>query len=226
MADMIESFLTASPQEIQAASPSALSMHQNATRSTLQRLRQEKEEAEKKAALLERRVEQLERSSDGGQKKPRKNGSQRQTVCDDVEERLSRLERDVAYIMMKAVNALDGGGQRADVEAKPRDPETLLSEVASRLGVNMKEVLSRSREDRIVLARKIFTILARGAFPWVSLKEVGRILGRDHSSVISGIRTVVKNPRHFDQAVSIGRSLGIPVNRLLEIRQHYLEEKK
>ena len=220
MADMIESFLTASPKALQEASPSSLSMHQRTIRNTLQGLRQAKEAAEKKVALLERRIEQMER-------KPPESPRQEKTavVPDAVEERLERLERDVAYIM-KAVNALEERRSLPSVEEAPLDPEKLLSEVASRLGVSLKAIMSRSREDRTVLARKIFTILARGAFPWISLKEVGRILGRDHSSVLSGIRTLVKNPHHFEQAVSIGESLGIPGARLIAIRKHYLEEQK
>jgi hypothetical protein len=69
------------------------------------------------------------------------------------------------------------------VTALPSDPRRVCVEAASRLaGVDTAEVLSPSRAPRVVAARRHAARLLR--LQGLSLPEVGRALGRDHTSIM------------------------------------------
>jgi chromosomal replication initiation ATPase DnaA len=60
------------------------------------------------------------------------------------------------------------------------------SHAASRHGVAVDDILSRSRKSKHVAARKEVMHLYRDA--GFSLKQIGLALGRDHTTVLHGLR--------------------------------------
>jgi hypothetical protein len=72
---------------------------------------------------------------------------------------------------------------RGDVSV---DVETVLVEVAAESGVSVDELLGRSRQKYVVWARQRAMLrLRKGGW---SLPAIGRVFGRDHTTVLYGVR--------------------------------------
>lgn len=69
-----------------------------------------------------------------------------------------------------------------DKDARERARSEILTEIAQRTGVPVELILSRSREQRVVAARRrvIWELHERG---WSSV-AIGRAIGRDHVTVL------------------------------------------
>lgn len=65
---------------------------------------------------------------------------------------------------------------------------SIIASAADLYGVDVDEVLSTSRADRATRARQSACWLLRGR--GMSLPEIGRALGRDHSTVLYSIRRI------------------------------------
>jgi chromosomal replication initiator protein len=69
--------------------------------------------------------------------------------------------------------------------------ESIQEAVCSTLSVSRKELLSTSRVAHITQARQLSMFLARELTP-LSLAQIARAFGRDHSTVLYAVRTVSK----------------------------------
>ncbi len=74
---------------------------------------------------------------------------------------------------------------------RPRSLEQIVALVARAYGVGTEELSGPSRRRRIVRPRQIAMYLCR-RYTEASLKEIGRSLRRDHTSVIHAIEVVEK----------------------------------
>lgn len=88
---------------------------------------------------------------------------------------------------------MDGGPNLSIVTSQapiltPRDTtRAIIREVAERHGVTVAEVLSPSREGRVMRARHHAILAVRSQKPHLSTPQLGRIFGRDHSTVLHHI---------------------------------------
>lgn len=74
-------------------------------------------------------------------------------------------------------------------DLKETDPylETFLLMTCDVLGADQKLVKSKSRRRDLVMARYLYFYAAHERFPKKSLEAIGRVVGKDHSSVHAGI---------------------------------------
>lgn len=70
--------------------------------------------------------------------------------------------------------------------AKP--VQVIVAEVAEAYGCTSAEVFGRSRNRAISAARHAAYYEVKTQRPWLSLPQVGRIFGRDHTTILYGIR--------------------------------------
>ena len=70
--------------------------------------------------------------------------------------------------------------------------ERILSAVSKKYGVSVDDVKSKKKTDSIANARHVAIYIIRKLTD-LSLKEIGKIFGRDHSTVISSVSKVEIN---------------------------------
>ena len=63
-----------------------------------------------------------------------------------------------------------------------------LKEYACRLGIPFEEIMGRSRKAEVVMARQVWWWFLRDLS--FGYSEIGRMFGRDHSTVIHGVNRV------------------------------------
>lgn len=84
----------------------------------------------------------------------------------------------------------------AEIENLDRIRSTPVSRIidtaADLYGVDVDEVLSTSRNDRVVRARQAACWLLRGH--GMSLPEIGKAIGRDHTTVLHAVRKIDADP--------------------------------
>lgn len=101
-----------------------------------------------------------------------------------LEGNIRRLERQVENLSA-AINVTSEDRQSGrDIVGEPI--LIIAAKVAEMTGVSVKRILSRSRFKRDAHARQLVMYMASKA--GYSSPVIGRALGRDHSSVLSGIR--------------------------------------
>lgn len=66
--------------------------------------------------------------------------------------------------------------------------EAIIAEVASFHGMEPRAITGRRRTPRVVLARQHAYAVVKARRPHLSLPAIGRAFGRDHSTVVWGIR--------------------------------------
>ena len=74
--------------------------------------------------------------------------------------------------------------------------EEILSIVAKNCCVNMEDILSRSRKRELIDARFMFIAVMRKEFGH-SLKFIGEMCGRDHTSIIHAVETFHDRYRNY-----------------------------
>ena len=72
----------------------------------------------------------------------------------------------------------------------PKPMEVILAETVAVFGVSVAEILSRCRTRRVVTARHAAIMMGLN-FTGYSLTRVGRIMGRDHTSISYAYRAAV-----------------------------------
>ena len=72
--------------------------------------------------------------------------------------------------------------------------EKILKQVSKKHGVSVEDIKSKKKTDSIATARHTSIYIIRKLTD-LSLKEIGRVFGRDHSTVISSINKVELNIR-------------------------------
>ena len=72
--------------------------------------------------------------------------------------------------------------------------EKILKQVSKKHGISVEDIKSKKKTDSIATARHISIYIIRKLTD-LSLKEIGKVFGRDHSTVISSINKVELNIR-------------------------------
>ena len=70
--------------------------------------------------------------------------------------------------------------------------EKILSQVSKKYGVSVEDIKSKKKTDRIAGARHVSSYIIRKLTD-LSLKEIGKVFGRDYSTIISSINKVELN---------------------------------
>jgi chromosomal replication initiator protein len=97
------------------------------------------------------------------------------------------------------LGAEQGGGGRG---GRPVRMEMICQEVCRTLGVQLEEVLGRSKHARVVLARTLCTFIAR-KLTTMSFPEIARALGRGNHS------TVVTANKRFERQIAEGKKVDL-----------------
>ena len=72
--------------------------------------------------------------------------------------------------------------------------EKILTYVSKKYGVSVDDIKSKKKTDSIAGARHVSIYIIRKLTD-LSLKEIGRVFGRDHSTIISSINKIELNIR-------------------------------
>ena len=131
-----------------------------------------------------------------------------QNLIDYIAERLNNNIRQIEGILKKlyAIHSLTGSEiskESIDSVISIVDPgniptdamvEKILKQVSKKHGVSVEDIKSKKKTDSIATARHISIYIIRKLTD-LSLKEIGKVFGRDHSTVISSINKVELNIR-------------------------------
>lgn len=63
----------------------------------------------------------------------------------------------------------------------------VIEAVCDRHEITFTDVMSRSRYADVVAARHEAIVAVANAFPWMSLPKIGRVFGRDHTSILHAL---------------------------------------
>ena len=72
------------------------------------------------------------------------------------------------------------------------DPENLLEIICFVTGCELHEVLGNSRERHLITARFLYYACLRDSLGW-SWPAIGKFVGRNHTTVMSGAKSVPHN---------------------------------
>ena len=131
-----------------------------------------------------------------------------QGLIDYIAERLNNNIRQIEGILKKlyAINAFSGieiTKETIDNVISIVDPgniptdamvEKILKQVSKKHGISVEDIKSKKKTDSIATARHISIYIIRKLTD-LSLKEIGKVFGRDHSTIISSINKVELNIR-------------------------------
>lgn len=82
--------------------------------------------------------------------------------------------------------------------------EAIIAEIAALHGIEPRAITGRRRTPRIVLARQHAYAEVKARRAHLSLPAVGRAFGRDHSTILGGIRAHEARMAWADVLISIG----------------------
>jgi hypothetical protein len=102
----------------------------------------------------------------------------------------------VSALMADAINLIDGGFNGSFITSKDpfalkREVKRLIAEIAMLHGVAVEDILSERRTKQIALARQHVMVEMKARTPW-SIAQIGRYLGRDHTSVLHALKVFKK----------------------------------
>ena len=131
-----------------------------------------------------------------------------QELIDYIAERLNNNIRQIEGILKKlyAIHSLTGSQiskESIDSVISIVDPgniptdamvEKILKQVSKKHGVSVEDIKSKKKTDSIATARHISVYIIRKLTD-LSLKEIGKVFGRDHSTIISSLNKVELNIR-------------------------------
>lgn len=75
----------------------------------------------------------------------------------------------------------------------------IIQTIATEQGVTVEQILSPLRSKPVTRARHMAMAAIRVARPQLSLPVIGRMFGRDHTSVLHGIRRANKDRRSAEK---------------------------
>ena len=102
--------------------------------------------------------------------------------------------------------------------------EFILSKVCKSMNVDIKDVKSKSKKTMLVQARAIFSLVS--AFTThKSYEEIGKIINRDHSSIVHYINKLIFWHKISDKAKEMLSELGVSEN-LVDSRIDILKNKE
>jgi len=109
-------------------------------------------------------------------------------------QRLAKLRREVAEL---EITAMAGTDDKASIKI-------ITEEVCSKFGVTADRLCSRSRQEDTCVPRQVIFFLTRD-LKHIPLALTGRVFGRDHGTVIHGVRSIqerIDTDLHFAATVS------------------------
>ncbi len=133
-----------------------------------------------------------------------------QSVKSNIRELEGALTRVIAYSNLigsslsveVAENALKDIIQEKEVSISS---ETILEIVSNYFDIKIEEIKSKKRNQPITNARQVYMYLTREILN-LSLLNIGKSIGRDHSTVIHGIEKIenkMKNDKNFENSILI-----------------------
>ncbi|WP_317366852.1 chromosomal replication initiator protein DnaA [uncultured Tyzzerella sp.] len=162
---------------------------------------------ETRTAILEKKAESLNISIP-------KDVSQfiAKSVKSNIRELEGALTRVIAYSNLTGVNlsvelaenALKDIIQDKDISLST---DTILEAVSNHFNVKIDEIRSKKRNQPITIARQVYMYLTREILN-ESLLNIGRSIGRDHSTVIHGIEKIeekLKSDKNFENSIIVLR---------------------
>jgi chromosomal replication initiation ATPase DnaA len=111
---------------------------------------------------------------------------------------IHRAEADISHIVLKPVRVM----LITPKLSAPLDTyvhiERVLHAIALHTDITVSQMMSSGRAQHIIRARHMaFKLLNEGAYP-MSLKAIGRLFKRDHTTVLHGIRSITRDIEHLD----------------------------
>ena len=97
--------------------------------------------------------------------------------------RVSQRRLDMDLVQEALKDMLDGASTRLAT------PETIISKVSEYFSVDIVDLRGKSKQKELAIARQVTMYLIRELTD-LSLPEIGKFLGRDHSTVLYGWRTI------------------------------------
>ena len=142
-----------------------------------------------------------------------------QSLIDYIAERLNNNIRQIEGILKKlyAIHSLTGSEiskESIDSVISIVDPgniptdamiEKILNRVSKKHGVSVEDIKSKKKTDSIATARHISIYIIRKLTD-LSLKEIGKVFGRDHSTIISSINKVelnIRTVKNFESEINM-----------------------
>ena len=142
-----------------------------------------------------------------------------QNLIDYIAERLNNNIRQIEGILKKlyAIHSLTGSEiskESIDSVISIVDPgnipndamvEKILLHVSKKYGVSVEDIKSKKKTDSIAGARHVSIYVIRKLTD-LSLKEIGKIFGRDHSTVISSINKIelnIRTVKNYESEINI-----------------------
>ncbi len=83
-------------------------------------------------------------------------------------------------------------------------PQDVLDAAAETFGLKAADLTGPSRTQIVVAARQAAMLILRDYIPWLSLQDIGRVMRRDHTTIIYGVATARERGRAevpYQQAV-------------------------
>ena len=83
--------------------------------------------------------------------------------------------------------------------------EKILLHTSKKYGVSIEDIKSKKKTDSIANARHIAVYIIRNLTD-LSLKEIGKIFGRDHSTIISSINKIdinIKTVKNYESDINL-----------------------
>ena len=93
--------------------------------------------------------------------------------------------------------------------------DDILSVVAKNCCVNVSEITSRIRKREVIDARFIYIHLLRSEFRY-GLKQIGKLIGRDHTSILHAVNTHKQRYRQYDDYRQVTDGIGEEIRKIIE----------
>lgn len=74
-------------------------------------------------------------------------------------------------------------------------PNDVITAVADTFGVGVVALSGPGRSQHLAFARQAAMLLLRDYLPWLSTEEIGRLLKRDHTTVLYGVQAARERGR-------------------------------
>lgn len=109
-----------------------------------------------------------------------------------VRQRLMKRERDFLVVPptddISPANAESKSVRDMATQQRLTQAQQILAEIAQKHGVRISEIRGPRRQRALVLARHEYCVRLYSEMPQLSLPSIGRIINRDHTTVLYAVR--------------------------------------
>ena len=109
------------------------------------------------------------------------------------------MEVQLQELIEQIISIVDPGNIPKDILVS-----RILSTVSKRNGITVEDITSKKKTDNIANARHVAIYIMRSLTD-MSLKDIGKIFGRDHSTVLSSLNKVetnIKTKNNYERDVN------------------------